>query len=444
VSWRSAAARHAILAGLALAWAGLVVDSITYRDALWFRYYVVNLSWLQYLVLGLAVFGAALLLAGAVARSPQPGRWPHPPSVTVIIPAKDEVAVIEGAVRAACAQVYDGDLQVVVVDDWSTDGTSAVLDRLRAELPVEVVRTPPGSVGKAAALSAGVAASRGELVAVFDADARPGPQVVATLVPYLADPRVGAVQGRRLVHNAGRNWLTRAQDDEYRVFTTLMQRARQAVGGFVLLAGNGLIVRRAALAAVGGWNEEALTEDVDLSIRLHLAGWEIRYCAEAEIWEEGVVTLRDLIRQRERWFEGGLMCLGTYLPEIVGGRLSLLRRVDMVFFLAGSVLSTLALATGYLYALLALAVEAVVYVQLPRDAVMTASAAATAALSAAAIREVGTRPMRLLATIVRWSAFTMHTLVVVPLSIRRYVYAAVTGARDWRKTAHEGVPRRRT
>ncbi|MDQ7857527.1 MAG: glycosyltransferase family 2 protein [Armatimonadota bacterium] len=437
---RSAAARHAILLGLALAWVALVVDSITYRDALWFRYYVVNLAWLQYLFMGLAAFGAALLLAGAVARGPRPGRWPHPPAVTVVIPAKDEVAVIEGAVRAACAQVYDGDLQVVVVDDWSTDGTSAVLERLRAELPVEVVRTRPGSLGKAAALAAGVAASRGELIAVFDADARPGPRVIATLVPHLADPRVGAVQGRRLVHNAGRNWLTRAQDDEYRVFTTLMQRARQALGGFVLLAGNGLIVRRSALAAVGGWNEEALTEDVDLSIRLHLAGWDVRYCYEAEIWEEGVVTLRDLIRQRERWFEGGLLCLGTYLPEIVGGRLPLLRRVDMVFFLSGSILSTLALVTGYLYMLLALAVEVVVYLQLPRDAVMIASAAATTALAAAAAREVGVHPVHLLGTIARWSVFTMHTLLVVPLSIRRYVYAAVTGARDWRKTAHEGVP----
>jgi 1,2-diacylglycerol 3-beta-glucosyltransferase len=436
---RAAAVRHGILLALALGWVVLVVDSITYRDALWFRYYVVNLAWLQYLFLGLAVFGGAMLLVGAGSRRPRPGRWPQPPAVSVIIPAKDEEAVIATAVRGACGQVYDGHLEVIVVDDWSTDGTAAVLDRLVDDLHFEVVRTQPGSIGKAAALAAGVAASRGELIAVFDADTHLRPHLVATLVRHLADPRVAAVQGRRLVHNAARNWLTRAQDDEYRVFTTLMQRARQAVGGFVLLAGNGLVVKRAALDAVGGWNEEALTEDVDLSIRLHLAGWDIGYCYEAEIWEEGVVALRDLIRQRERWFEGGLLCLGEYLPEILGGRLPLLRRVDMLFFLSGSFVSTLALLTGYVYAVLALVLEAVVYLQLPRDAMMGASALATCALLTAMAAEVGLRPARLLVGFVRWSAFTMHTLLVVPLAFRRYVHGAATGARDWRKTAHEGA-----
>ncbi len=250
--------------------------------------------------------------------------------------------------------------------------------------------------------------------------------------------RVGAVQGRRLVHNGGRNWLTRFQEDEYRVFQTLLQRARQAVGAFVCLAGNGLIVKRAALEAVGGWNEQALTEDIDLSVRLSLAGWEIRYCYEAQVWEEGVVQLRDLIRQRERWFEGALHCLGDYLPSILFGRVPLLRRVDMVFFLSGSLISALALLTGYLYALIGVAHKAVVYLQLPGTVMATASAVLTGGFLVAITAEVGLGPVRLAGVLVRWTVFSLHTIVIVPLAIRRYVYGAVTGARDWRKTTHEG------
>ncbi len=435
---RPATTRHLVLATLALGWAGLVVHSITYRDALWFRYYVVDLVWLQDLFLILAVFGGVILLFGVMSRRPAPGCWASPPSVSIIIPAKDEVRVVEGAVRTACAQVYDGDLEVIAVDDRSTDGTRELLERLRGELPLTVVQTPPGTIGKAAALEVGIARSRGALVAVFDADARLGDHVITQMVPLLADVRVGAVQGRRLVHNGGRNWLTRFQEDEYRVFQTLLQRARQAVGAFVCLAGNGLIVKRAALEAVGGWNEQALTEDIDLSVRLSLAGWEIRYCYEAQVWEEGVVQLRDLIRQRERWFEGALHCLGDYLPSILFGRVPLLRRVDMVFFLSGSLISALALLTGYLYALIGVAHKAVVYLQLPGTVMATASAVLTGGFLVAITAEVGLGPVRLAGVLVRWTVFSLHTIVIVPLAIRRYVYGAVTGARDWRKTTHEG------
>lgn len=436
---RSPTARHLVLSALALGWIAAVVQSITYRDALWFRYYVVDLVWLQSLFLALAVFGGVILLLGAARRRPVPGRWADPPPVSIIIPAKDEVRVIEGAVRTACAQDYEGGIEVVVVDDGSTDGTREVLERLAAELSVTVVQTPPGSIGKAEALRVGVACSRGALLAVFDADARLGPTVVARMVPHLADPRVGAVQGRRLVYNVGRNALTRCQEDEYRIFQTLLQRARQAVGAFVCLAGNGLIVKREALEAVGGWNADALTEDIDLTVRLHLRGWEIRYCYEAEIWEEGVVQLRDLVRQRERWFEGALLCLGDYLPQIIRGRMPLVRRVDMLFFLSGALLSTLAALTGYLYALIGMTHDAVVYIQLPPAVMGTASAFLTVGLLAAMTAEVGVRPLRLAGVLARWTLFSFHTLVIVPLAIRRYVYGAVTGSRDWRKTAHEGL-----
>jgi 1,2-diacylglycerol 3-beta-glucosyltransferase len=438
---RSPAVRHVILGTLAALWVAAVIQSITYRDALWFRYYVVHLVWLQYLFLILAVFGGAILLFSLLRRRPSAGRWAELPFVSIIIPAKNEVRVIEEAVRTSCGQRYTGGIEVIVVDDWSTDGTSELLARLQPELSFTVVRTLPGSIGKASALEAGIAHGRGDLIAVFDADARVGPDIIARMVPYLADPKVAAVQGRRLIDNARRNLLTRFQEDEYRIFQTLLQRARQAVGAFVCLAGNGLIVKRGALRAVGGWNEGALTEDIDLSVRLTLAGWEIRYCYEAEIWEEGVVTLRDLLRQRERWFEGALLCLGDYLPEVLLARLPLLRKADMLFFLSGSLVSALAVLTGYTYALIGAFHETVVFIGVPTGVMATASAILTGALLASITAEAGAHPGRLAGVMVRWTLFSFHTLVIVPMAIRRYIYGAVTGARDWRKTAHEGAGR---
>ena len=436
---RKATARHLVLATLALAWFGLVARSITYRDALWFRYYVVDLVWLQYVFLAIAIFGGTVLLLGVLVRRPQPARWETWPPVTVIIPAKDEVRVIEGAVRSVCTQEYQGRLEVIVVDDRSTDGTGELLDRLRSEMGFTVVRTPAGTVGKASALEVGIAHSRGTLIAVFDADTRLGPDVLTRMVPHLADPRVGAVQGRRLVYNGHRNWLTRVQEDEYRVIQTLLQRARQAVGGFTCLAGNGLIVRRDVLDALGGWNEEALTEDIDLTVRLHLAGWEVRYCYDAQIWEEGVVALRDLMRQRERWFEGSLLCLGDYLPQILFGRLPLLRRVDMLFFLGGSLLSAFVMLTGYVYAVIGFAYPAVVYLQLPAEVMGMASGVLMLGLVVAMTAEVGVRPAGLMGVLFRWTLFSWHTLVIVPMAVRRYVHTAFTGHKDWRKTSHEGA-----
>jgi 1,2-diacylglycerol 3-beta-glucosyltransferase len=436
---RSPLRRHLLLAALALAWAAVVIQSISYSDASGERRYLVHLAWLQDLFLVLAVFGGVVLLFGMLRHRPAPGHWPRLPLVSIVLPAKDEVRVIEQVVRSACAQVYAGGIEVIVVDDHSTDGTGALLERLQRELSFAVVQTPPGSIGKAEALEAGIAASRGELIAVFDADARMAPDLIHRMVPHLAGTTVAAVQGRRLIYNAKRNVLTRFQEDEYRIFQTLLQRARQAVGGFVCLAGNGLIVKREALRAVGGWHREALTEDIELSVRLALAGWDIRYCYEAEIWEEGVVTLRDFLRQRERWFEGALLCFGDYLPRILVGRVSLFRKADMLFFLSGSLVSVLVGLTGYIYALIGLVYAGVVFVGVPASIMAGASAMVTVALLASITAEAGWSPLRLGGVLLRWTLFSFHTLVIVPMAIRRYVYGAITGDRDWRKTAHEGA-----
>ncbi|MDR7588143.1 MAG: glycosyltransferase family 2 protein, partial [Armatimonadota bacterium] len=421
---------------------------LRYRDLAWLRVVFVDVTWLQGLVLAVGGFGALMVLVGAL--SPRPRR-PAPPDrlpfVSIVVPAKNEEAVIEGTVRSLCALDYaEGGrrrFEVIVVDDQSTDRTGVLLDRLAAELPVRVVRTPPGSVGKAAALNFGIARARGEVVAVFDADARVRPDFLRTMVALLDDPRVGGVQAQRQLYNAGQNLLTRVQDDEYRLFYHPLQRARRWLGGMVSFSGNGLLVRRDVLDEVGGWREEALTEDIDLTIRLHLAGWEIRYCEEAVVWEEAPPHLRDLLRQRVRWFEGALRCLGEHLPAILFGRMSLFKKLDMVVFLSGGLLVTLSLLTSYLYAALDAAGAVVLYLQLPRPLTTAASAALTVAVLTALGLQLQGRVWALMPVVVRSGIFSLHRLLVVPLAVHRFVRSAVTGHTTWEKTAHGlSLPRR--
>jgi 1,2-diacylglycerol 3-beta-glucosyltransferase len=256
------------------------------------------------------------------------------------------------------------------------------------------------------------------------------------MVPFLAAPEVGGVQSRRVLYNAGQNVVTRLQDDEYRLFQDTLQRARRWLGGMVCFAGNGLLLRREALDEVGGWNEDALTEDIDLSVRFHLAGWEIRYCNEAIVWEEAVVHLRPLMRQRVRWFEGAFRCLGDHLPAILFGRVPLFKRIDMLFFLGGALMVTTALLTIYFYALVDLAGAVVLYLQLSRRITTVGSAVLTGALTIGLLAEYRSRLTAAGFSMARTGAFSVVRLIIMPLAVIRYVRSAITGETTWEKTAH--------
>lgn len=432
---------HLILFLLGLLWAGLILYNVEYLGRFTAHLWLVSVRWLQVLFVILSLYGGLLLLLGSVRRTRPVARGPRP-FISVLVPAKDEERVIEGTLAGLAAQLYHEDgqrrFELIVIDDGSTDATPEILERLTAPLGLRVLRTPPGSRGKAAALNVGVAAAEGEVLAIFDADARVGPDLLERMAGALDDSRVGGVQGRRLPYNAAANILTRMQDDEFAVMFTAFQRARDAVGSFVAFAGNGLLVRRQALADAGGWNEEALTEDIDLSARLYLGGWRIRYCDEAVIWEEAVPSLGALIRQRTRWFEGSLRCLGEHLPAILIGRLPLRVRLDMLFFLAGSLVATLGLLTSYAYALAGVAGVILLFLRLPAAVMGAASLFFTASLLAAVAVGRSRHPAGLMAVLLRSALSALSRLIIVPLAIARYVQAALTGRMEWAKTTHLG------
>lgn len=434
--------RHLVLLLIAALWIGMVIHNLEYLGRFMFHTLLVSVRWLQVLFIGLSLYGGGLLLLSVRHRPGAPRASGVMPFVSILIPVKDEERVIEGTLQSLARLEYQAAgrrrFEVIVIDDRSTDATPRLLRRLRRECGLRIVRTPAGSRGKAAALNVGVRHARGDLLAFFDADARVAPDVLQRMVACLDGARVAGVQGRRLPYNAAQNGLTRMQEDEFAIMLTHLQRGREAAGTFVSLAGNGMLMRRDALASVGGWNEEALTEDIDLSVRFYLAGWRIRYCEEAIVGEEAVPAIGALIRQRTRWFEGGMRCLGEHLPAILVARLPLHLRLDILLFLGGSLVATLALLTTYAYALVGLAGVVVLFLQVPHEVTVGVSGFFAAGLLAAVVESRGWRPTTVAGILLRFALFSLHRVVVVPLAIVRYVHAAITGKMEWAKTIHLG------
>jgi 1,2-diacylglycerol 3-beta-glucosyltransferase len=398
-----------------------------------------------------SAYGATMQLLGLAARrAPRPLRPPDRlPFVSVLVPARDEAAVIQDTLRCIGGLCYHDAqgrprFEVVVLDDRSRDGTGQRAAQVSLPVPVRVVRVPDHAPrGKAAVLNVGTQAASGQLLAVFDADARPEPDFLLRAVADLLEPGVAAVQGRRRTYHRGGGALARGQHHEFDVYQTLMQRARERFGAHVLLGGNGLVVNRFALEAVGGWNPDALTEDIDLAIRFHARGWRVRYCEEAVVWEESVSTWHGLVRQRARWCEGTLRAVVTHAPRILRGKMSGLQKVDLLLFLTGSVVIPAAVFTSYAYGLAAFLRQALLpyyLLPLPRSLPEPVTAGAFGALLLAlvlsAVVELEGRVRAVLAGLAAYGLFTTHPLLSAPLAVASYAWSALTGRRDWWKTEH--------
>ncbi|RAS60765.1 cellulose synthase/poly-beta-1,6-N-acetylglucosamine synthase-like glycosyltransferase [Lentzea atacamensis] len=272
-----------------------------------------------------------LVLALFVWWRPKPGgpEVPsrHPLQYWIIIPALNEERVVANTVRSALA--LDGartPVQVVVVDDGSDDGTPHVLAEID-DHRLHVLRRnlPDARKGKGEALNhafryvRGIAEENGTVhrtvIGVIDGDGRGAPGMLSEITSYFGRRDVGAVQCRVRIHNRT-NLLAFLQDLEFSCVVDASQSLRDVVGT-VGLGGNGQFVRLATLMQLGDapWSA-CLVEDLELGLRVHLTGQRIRYATHATITQQGLVDVNRLLRQRTRWGQGNLQCLG-YVPKLL-------------------------------------------------------------------------------------------------------------------------------
>ncbi len=235
---------------------------------------------------------------------------PYLPSVSVIVPAYREAAVIVRTIESLLAQRYDGVLHVIVVDDGSPDDTYAVArDAFVGNARVTVFTKPNG--GKSSALNFGMTHAHGEIMIGLDADTLFEPDTVAELVKPLARAEVAAVAGNAKVGNR-LNLLTRWQAIEYVTSQNLDRRAFSLLNGITVVPGAVGAWRREAVLAAGGFSHDTLAEDQDLTLALLSKGYEISYAPHAVAWTEAPDTVRGLIKQRFRWSFGTLQCMWKY------------------------------------------------------------------------------------------------------------------------------------
>lgn len=256
------------------------------------------------------------------------------PLVSILVAAKNEVSVVERLVASLTAIDYPPTrCDIWLIDDNSTDGTGQLMAQLAQQHDqIQVVhRDDTAQGGKSGALNQVWPTTNGTILLVFDADAQIPPDCLRRVVPLFQQAAVGAVQLRKAIANGTDNFWTRGQVAEM-AFDARCQLQRVAVGGIGELRGNGQFVRRAALEQCGGWNEETITDDLDLTLKLHVNGWDVPLVMSPAVREEGVTRAVSLWHQRNRWAEGGYQRYLDYWRLITPRRLGWGKAFDLASF----------------------------------------------------------------------------------------------------------------
>ncbi|MDQ1643282.1 MAG: hypothetical protein QOJ90_2633 [Actinomycetota bacterium] len=320
-----------------LAVAGFLVAAFGVNAALIVGTVAVNLAFLVFFLRHVAFACAAVRWAPNDLYAEAEVNLEYRPNVSILVACHNEGLVAESLVRGLAALHYPRSrLEVILVDDGSTDETGDLLDRLTAgERHMRVLHREPGSGGgKSGALNDAAELARGEIIVIFDADHIPRRNVIDRLVRHFQDPRVSAVQGRCLVRNSVQSKLARSIAIDYFSGYLVNEYGRQALFELPAYGGANCAVRASTLRRLGGWNPDSVTEDTDLTLRVVLLGERVRYDITAVDTEEGATTMSRFIRQRYRWARGHQQVWRDYRRLVFRSRhLSFLERVETTLFL---------------------------------------------------------------------------------------------------------------
>jgi cellulose synthase/poly-beta-1,6-N-acetylglucosamine synthase-like glycosyltransferase/peptidoglycan/xylan/chitin deacetylase (PgdA/CDA1 family)/spore germination protein YaaH len=279
---------------------------------------VVALRWIFGIAITIGILRALALSALALIQARRELHTVFPAIdpdrfVTVMIPAFNEERVIVRAVQGVLASAEVA-IEVIVIDDGSSDGTSRVVSEAFAgDDRVRLLTLENG--GKARALNRGLELARGEIVIALDADTQFEPMTIARLARWFDDPKLGAVAGNAKVGNRV-NLVTKWQALEYITAQNLERRALARLNAMTVVPGAVGAWRLEAIRSVGGYPDDTLAEDQDLTIAIQRHGWKVQYDQFAIAWTEAPETIRALAKQRFRWAFGTLQCLYKHRSAI--------------------------------------------------------------------------------------------------------------------------------
>jgi len=237
------------------------------------------------------------------------------PRVAILVPCHNEEVVVHDTLTQLAQNKYPN-YEIIAIDDGSTDRTGEILQELVGSIDRLRVVTLTQNMGKAMALKAGAIVSSSEFLMCVDADALLDKNALFWMIQhFLEGPRVGAVTGNPRVVNRT-SLLARIQIGEFSAIIGMIKRTQRNVGRIFTVSGVNTCFRRAALHSVGYWSPGTVTEDIDVSWKLQLQHWDIRYEPHALTWILVPECLRTLWKQRLRWAQGGVEAAIRYARKI--------------------------------------------------------------------------------------------------------------------------------
>lgn len=262
------------------------------------------------------------------------------PFISIMVPAHNEAVVIGQTVKALLRFNYPRDkYEIIVINDNSSDESAKILADLQAKHPgrnLTVINTDniTGGKGKSNALNIGYQSCRGEMIAIYDADNTPEPDALRLLAQeIISDDTLGAVIGKFRTRNRDASLLTRFINIETLSFQWMAQAGRWRLFRLCTIPGTNFILRRSVIEAIGGWDVKAVAEDTEISFRIYMMGYRIKFVPQAVTWEQEPQTVPVWFKQRTRWVKGNIYVLVKNVPLLFrkeGRRI----RFDICYFLS--------------------------------------------------------------------------------------------------------------
>ncbi|MCL4551714.1 MAG: glycosyltransferase family 2 protein [Bacteroidetes bacterium] len=243
------------------------------------------------------------------------------PTCSILIPAHNEEKVIGKTIEAMMKFVYPKDkLQILVINDGSTDKTKEIIQSYsQQDSRVELFDIPKGEggKGKSRTLNIGRRVAKGEVIAIYDADNTPDENSLRYLVAQLLlHKELGAVIGKFRTVNKNRNFLTKFINIETLSFQSMLQAGRWQMHNISTLPGTNFVMWTWLIEKLNGWDEEALTEDSELSIRIYEEGHKIKFIPYAITYEQEPESWKVWIKQRMRWVRGNNYVIAKFFRDI--------------------------------------------------------------------------------------------------------------------------------